>query len=596
MAERAQVNITKMVLNRVVDSMEKLASNKKDTHRGLWKAIDSENLSFEDKGISAGIVNSFSRVIDSEEGRMFMQTSNYGPFLPQMLPVITAWYPEFPLRELISVQDMEQALAYIVTSKLLAATSKSSTVQGDQVETPTGPRTIHGNYPSGEVFGEVLLAGIDLEVDNSVTPAIHTVGALYYNPLLSTDFAVQTLGLSTVHDLGSGVTLAVNDWVLQPIVNGKITFISATLSGVSAEIMMASGIITFSATNLISASVNYLWDIESATDKTIPSVIEDMQKVDLIAQPRVIAVKWTVFSEVLRKTQFGVDIRTSTTKRCLDLMYQFQVRYILDMLWWKRQMTDSSGNPTDMVITIPNTILDLNLKAQVFIQSLNEVSNNIMMKTGRIEGNRLVVGTYLKGFLESLPNTFFQRWQAEKDYGFNGPRKIGSLVDGRYLVYFDDKLPADRGFMTYRGNEWYDAAFYMGVFLPVVPTDAVNINIDVRQAFVEMTAYRYDKPQAVVGLTFVERSFEKVTDITGVPTTGVVGTPLQLTGTVVPANATNQTISWKVVDAGVTGATISYPSNSLSVTAAGTVVVRATIYQGVGLGTPYMKLFSIVFA
>ena len=61
------------------------------------------------------------------------------------------------------------------------------------------------------------------------------------------------------------------------------------------------------------------------------------------------------------------------------------------------------------------------------------------------------------------------------DYGFNGPRKIGRI--GRFTVFYDDKLAVDKGWMTYRGNEWYDAAYYLGVFLPIAPTDAVNINI-----------------------------------------------------------------------------------------------------------------------
>ena len=70
-------------------------------------------------------------------------------------------------------------------------------------------------------------------------------------------------------------------------------------------------------------------------------------------------------------------------------------------------------------------------------------------------------------------------------------------------------------------------------------------------------------------------SYVPVTDITDVPVKATVGTPLVLTGTVVPDNATNKTIIWSVRNPGATGATIE--GNILSATAAGTVDVTATI-------------------
>ncbi|MCL2032223.1 MAG: hypothetical protein FWH45_00050 [Methanomassiliicoccaceae archaeon] len=85
-----------------------------------------------------------------------------------------------------------------------------------------------------------------------------------------------------------------------------------------------------------------------------------------------------------------------------------------------------------------------------------------------------------------------------------------------------------------------------------------------------------------------------VTDITGVPSTATVGTPLTLAGTVVPSNATNQTIVWSVKDAGMTGASIS--GNVLSAAASGTVVVTATIANGSALGVNFTKDFTISVA
>jgi hypothetical protein len=46
-------------------------------------------------------------------------------------------------------------------------------------------------------------------------------------------------------------------------------------------------------------------------------------------------------------------------------------------------------------------------------------------------------------------------------------------------------------------------------------------------------------------------AFVAVTNITGVPADALVGTDLRLTGTVVPADATNKAIVWSVKAAGV---------------------------------------------
>ena len=82
-----------------------------------------------------------------------------------------------------------------------------------------------------------------------------------------------------------------------------------------------------------------------------------------------------------------------------------------------------------------------------------------------------------------------------------------------------------------------------------------------------------------------------VTSITGVPTTAIAGTPLTLNGTVNPSNATNRTITWAITSGGAAGATIS--GNTLNTTAAGTVMLRATVFNGRAVGSHYTQDFTI---
>jgi hypothetical protein len=87
-------------------------------------------------------------------------------------------------------------------------------------------------------------------------------------------------------------------------------------------------------------------------------------------------------------------------------------------------------------------------------------------------------------------------------------------------------------------------------------------------------------------------TFVAVTNITGVPSTAVAGTPLALTGTVVPTNATNRDIIWNVKSAGTTFATIS--GSTLYTISAGTITITATIAAGSSPTGIYTKDFVIV--
>jgi len=91
-----------------------------------------------------------------------------------------------------------------------------------------------------------------------------------------------------------------------------------------------------------------------------------------------------------------------------------------------------------------------------------------------------------------------------------------------------------------------------------------------------------------IGNLFAQIVF--VEDITGVPDTAIVGKPLTLTGTVVPANATFQNIIWSIFDAGTTGATIT--ENILNTTVEGTAIVKAKITESV-TGDGFVKNFAI---
>jgi hypothetical protein len=216
--------------------------------------------------------------------------------------------------------------------------------------------------------------------------------------------------------------------------------------------------------------VNYVWNLDYANEDNIPVVRENITKAQMEAVPRALGFEWTLFAEYLKKSQFGSDVRVENTKRILNLLYQFQVRYILDELY-----DYAEGTPGSIEIPGGDSI-SVEVKAQVVAQELKGMANQIELASGRYEGNRIVAGKNLKSFFESLPNTYFTPTKGNE--GFSSAREIGTFQG--FKVYYDPIRQADEAFMTYRGVEWYDAVYYLGVFMPIVPTDAVTLGVKVR--------------------------------------------------------------------------------------------------------------------
>jgi hypothetical protein len=245
-------------------------------------------------------------------------------------------------------------------------------------------------------------------------------------------------------------------------------------------------------------TINYVWNLDYADTENIQKVKEQVIMQPMEATPRAIALEWTLFSEYLKKSQFGVDIREDNTKRILNLLYQYQVRYILDEMYTYR---DTVAHSDQTVTAQTSTGIALEVINQRVQKQLKTMGGMILKSSGRMEGNKLVVGINFKNWLESLPSNFFTP-KATDDAFMLSPREIGTY--GTYQVFYDPELADDKFWMTYRGKEFYDAAYYLGEYCPITPTDTVALAVTVRASFISMEAYYYQKKNCVIGGTFAE--------------------------------------------------------------------------------------------
>lgn len=492
----AVTNKNKQYLQRINDSFERVQKGKHSSkYYNFAISDDSEGglRSIHDRGVEAMLLSNFQKVYDSAECQNLITSPDYGPYVPEIWPVIAAWYPEFPLKELIAVEPMDKPLTYMFFSNLRAGTTKAPTQFGEMIETPLGMRYLHGSYPTGEVHGEELKEKDFQATTIDGKKAIVTTMA-YYPLTVATGYADMYIVNVTAPAAVAGKY--VSDYVKDGFIYLKKA--DGTNSGKVVMELNTAGLYIYdeSLTTVptdIDVKVNYVWDIENATMCNVPSVTEDILMLPMEARPRALGLKWTLFSEFVKKSQFGTDIRTDVTRRVLALLFQYQCRYILDTMY--DYSTESA-----VTVEVPSANITVEAKIQQLLSTLNKIGQKIARNTGRMAGNRLVVGMDMKAWLESLPNTYWKS-EDEGDKGYESPRKLGKI--GNYEVYYDPQRADNAGFMTYRGSEWYDAAYYLGEFMPVVPTDAIVLGIEVREAFVSMEAHCYHKKNAVIPLEFV---------------------------------------------------------------------------------------------
>lgn len=117
------------------------------------------------------------------------------------------------------------------------------------------------------------------------------------------------------------------------------------------------------------------------------------------------------------------------------------------------------------------------------------------------------------------------------------------------------------------------------------------VNADREAKTVTISATVEGQEQAVEQQLVIQ-GFIPVTGISGVPVSEALNTPLTLTGTVAPADATHQAITWEIVSAGNTDTALQGGNTLSGATKAGTVKVRATIANGT-LAGDYTEEFTI---
>ena len=223
--------------------------------------------------------------------------------------------------------------------------------------------------------------------------------------------------------------------------------------------------------------------------------------------------------------------------------------------------------------------------------------SNLVAGTGSTNGSKIFIGTDYFNQTSGKYNTLAEMKTNPTQIIFSGtettapdaPTEVMATPgDGEASVSFT--APSSNGgssITSYTVTSSPDGKTATGAASPVLVTGLTN-----------GTAYTFTVTATnIVGMgSSSEPSnavtlVKPVTGITGVPTTGTVGTGLTLSGTVAPADSTNNTIVWSVKSG-----TATITGSAVTATVAGNVVVTATITNGLTASTDYTQDFAITFS
>ena len=175
----------------------------------------------------------------------------------------------------------------------------------------------------------------------------------------------------------------------------------------------------------------------------------------------------------------------------------------------------------------------------------------------------------------------------------------GDSVDITYVYYLSEGTGGqftrkqEDGWMDVTGDDNYKYNSFVAGSVQTITVDLSTFNpagVSAKKAYFQ-TNGNFTAKMKIISIVKQGGGLEPVTDVTYTgQTSGFVGVPIQLNGTVSPAEAAYKTITWST---STSGATIDASTNKLTAANVGTVTITATITDGL-LSSDFTKTFTNV--
>ena len=342
------------------------------------------------------------------------------------------------LPEIVSVQAMSTAAELVPILQLKYGTEKGATKAGDIALDSTGNGKTDPLYDSSDV-------------ENQVIPAGTTTYLIPFTPIVpgSINLSGATETSTVVNDV---VTLT--DGTTVGYVTGVVTFANATA---------ADKTISFKYNN--SLVPNYLYpELDGHNKQQVGDVVLGIDPVLVEAEEHKLRAVYALTAAFKLNKEYGVDVPFVFESQVANEMNKEKERRVFKDIFAKA----NGGNAVVWSKTARPGVSDAEHVESLPIL-INLAATEIYNRTGgNLVGNVVVGGANIAAYLQKTRN--FVAYEAPKNGGSYLAGKLGSIS-----VYVTPALDANDFFIGAMGNDFWQAGYVVGDYMPITKTGVVTL-------------------------------------------------------------------------------------------------------------------------
>mgnify|MGYP006902867059 CR=1 FL=1 len=331
------------------------------------------------------------------------QRADMGQYKKFVLALTTLAVPNLIVNDLCIVKPMSAASGYVVYMNYVAGSHKGQVAQGDLFNGPFQLGDAQADYTSSRV-----VENIDSQA-TSFAPA--------WTPVVEGEVDLQKKEDGT--------------WTTMTLVDGKVDIAADTY-----------------------IKARYLYNNEVIPQNDLPIINAKLDKVELLARARRIAIYYSQFAQFEAKNDYGTDLGENLAIQAVgELQYEIDTECVNMLV----EAADKQSEKLTWSKTLPIGV-SLTEHYIGFVAILEKAKAIIYKRTKKFTGNYVLISADLLPILAFIPD--FQR--APANTAINGPYFAGTVCGLRVFV---SPAMADGNFVVgLNGNDMQSSA---AVFAPL---------------------------------------------------------------------------------------------------------------------------------
>jgi hypothetical protein len=369
----------------------------------------------------------------------YTQTSNVGNFKRDAFNITSIAVQNTILPEIVSNQAMTTAAELLPILEFKYGTTKGAVTEGDTILDSTGMGKTDANYDSNRIEGQVIKSGT-------------TTYLVAFTPIVPGTVNIDGITDEGVTPVDNVATLS--DGTTVNYVTGEITFTSATVADKTLALTYSNEVVP-----------NYLYpELDGHNRQQVGDVTLGINPVLIEAEEHKIRAIFALTAGYRINKEYGVNMPMVLESQIANEMNKEKERRVFKDIFAKA----NGGNAVVWSATPRPGVSDAEHAESLQIV-INLAATEIYNRTGgNLIGNVVVGGANVAAYLQKCKG--FTAYDAPANGGSYLAGKLGTMN-----VYVTPALDSNDFFIGAIGNDFWQAGYLVGDYMPITKTGAVTL-------------------------------------------------------------------------------------------------------------------------